>query len=92
MKNTTCISIETLFNKYGSNLPSDNYIDVTIDEDTRYFDLRDKHGNLVCMDGEECQAWYDGSQMYKLVNKEGEIDTEFFLTMEEYNLASFTSR
>lgn len=97
MGNTVCISIYALFNKYGNNLPSGNYIHVTHDKDMCgynmwYYDLYDKHGNLVCMDGEECQVWYASSRYYKLVNKEGDIDTEFFLTMEEYNLAAFASR
>ena len=91
MTNTTCISIEALFNKYGNNLPSGNYIEVSYGEDMCYYDLRDKHGNLVCMDGEECEIAYAVPGLYKLTNKEGEIDTTFFLTIEEVKQATFSN-
>ena len=91
MTNTTCISIEALFNKYSNNLPSGNYIEVSYGEDMCYYDLRDKHSNLVCMDGEECEIAYAGYGYYALTNKEGEIDTTFILTMEEVGKAVGTN-
>lgn len=84
---TVCISVQALYDKYGENLPSGNTIDVVSWEG--YYDLRDEHGNLVCMDGEECEVVYElSSRMYKFVNRNGEYDATFYLTKEEVDIAT----
>ena len=85
---TYCVSIKALYDKFGENLPSGNTIDIVSWDG--YYDLRDKHGNLVCMDGEECEVVYElSSRMYKFTNKNGEFDTTFYLTKEEVSHAAF---
>ena len=84
---TACISVQALYNKYGENLPSGNTVDV--DSWEGYYDLRDACGNLVCMDGEECEVVYElASRMYKFANREGEFDTTFYLTPDEFKVAT----
>ena len=89
---TVCISIASLHNsKYGNNLPSGNHIEIShCNGGDYYYDLYDKHGNLVCMDGEECEVVYElSSRMYKFTNRNGEFDTTFYLTKEEVGEAVF---
>lgn len=93
-----CISLAALHNKFGDNLPSGNRIEVSYcDSDSfycnsfngcYYYDLYDQHENLVCMDGEECEVMYEpSSRKYKFINREGEIDSVFYLTKEEVDEA-----
>lgn len=87
MKNC-CVSIEALYDRFGENLPSGNTIDAYSSDG--YYDLRDKWGNLVCMDGEECEVSYEpDSQMYKFTNRNGELDTVFYLMKEEADCTIF---
>lgn len=89
MKNC-CVSTEALYDKFGDYLPSGNRIEVSCDNGTCYYDLRDEYGNLVCMDGEECKVVYElSSRMYKFTNENGELDTTFYLTKEEVDQAIF---
>ena len=95
MGNTVCVSVAALFYKYGRNLPSGNTVKVSFsqlgkycpDKMKRYFDLYDKHGGIVCMDGEECQVWYSGSGYYEFFNQNGYMPATFRLTTEEYEVA-----
>ena len=95
-KKIVCVSLAALYDSYyGNNLPSGNRIEASYcDSDTfrggYYYDLYDKHGNLVCMDGEECEVTYElSSRMYKFTNRNGEFDTTFYLTKEEVDEAVF---
>lgn len=94
-----CISIAALYNKFGDNLPSGNHIRVSYcDSDGfrggYYYDLYDNCGNLVCMDGETCDMddiirdTPDG-YIYRFVNRNGEFNTEFYLTKDEMYEAVF---
>lgn len=87
---TCCVSIKALYNKFGEHLPSGNCIELSQYNDHYYYDLRDEWGNLVCMDGEECEIVYElSSRKYKLTNRNDELDTTFYLTKEEINCAAF---
>ena len=82
-----CICILSLYDKFGKDLEY-TCIDIYKETDTDYYDLCDKYGNLVCMDGECCKVIEEDNR-YKLINTDGEYDTEFYLTKEEYLVATF---
>lgn len=86
MKN---ISIKMLYEGIG-DLLSYGYIEHEFQKETNthYYDLYDDKGHVVCMDGEECEIYFDGN-LYKLINKNGEVETEFYLTKEEFEIATF---
>jgi hypothetical protein len=63
--------------------------DITKKEsNTEYYDLYDKYGNLMCMDGETYKV-IEEDDRYKLINTDGEYDTEFYLTKEEFKVATY---
>jgi hypothetical protein len=85
MNKTVCIL--GLYDKYGENLEYTN-IELYKESNTEYYDLYDKYGNLMCMDGETCKV-IEEDDRYKLINTDGEYDTEFYLTKEEFKVATY---
>lgn len=86
---TTCISLADLYNKFGEKLTygtiEKSYQEET---DTEYFDFyNNKHG-LSCMDGEVVYIEYLDDNIVELINKDGEIDTSFKLSKEEFEIAN----
>lgn len=82
----TCISVESLYSKYGKTLSYCSIIEDIGDE--AYYDLF-FGGELACMDGENCVVVKEGDK-YILKNSNGEKDIEFILTEEEFKVATFT--
>lgn len=83
----TCISIEALYNKFGSALEFCNIKTIQTNDKSKYFDLFTNVG-LVCMDGESCNIISNDGDVVVLSNEEGEIDYNFMLTIEEFNVAT----
>ena len=57
LNDTVCISIESLYDRYGENLSHGGivYTPKGVDnESCSYYDLYNGFGVLDCMDGEEC--------------------------------------
>lgn len=81
------ISIMELYDKYGENLEYAN-IEQYKETDTEYYNLYDEYGNLMCMDGECCKV-VEEDDRYKLINTNGEYDAEFYLTKEEFEVATY---
>lgn len=76
------ISLEKLYNKYGSKLTYGE-IHKTVDNESEYYDLY--HNNrLVCMDGEECLIKHVSEEVVNIVNENGENDMEFQLSYDEF--------
>lgn len=72
-----------LYEEYGERLFNGYRLDYL------YYDLRDKWNNLVCMDGEDCElvnVRYGGEHVFH--NYNGELVTEFTLTLEEFYVAA----
>ena len=86
-----CISIKSLFEKYGEVL-THNYIDHTYQEENgnHYYDIRDKiTGELMCMDGETCLIIEENDSTVSLQNSDGEVTFTFVLTKEEFEVSTF---
>lgn len=87
---TVCISIKLLYNEFGENL---TFCKIKFtpkgeeNEHCEYYDLQDNNGNILCMDGEECEI-LDSSNNVVLKNLNGEISTEFILSNKEYLIAT----
>lgn len=55
-----------------------------------YFDLLDKEGNILCMDGETVSVSYDSQKdAFVCKNENGEEDDEFFLSQKEAKYVFF---
>ena len=76
------ISLEKLYNKYGSKLTYGE-IHKTVDNGSEYYDLY-YDNRLVCMDGEECLIKYVSERVVNLVNENGEKAIEFQLSYDEF--------
>lgn len=85
-KKKVCLSVESLYNKYGKDL---TYCTISV-EDKGYFDLQTLEAGTVCMDGETCEVISDKGNEVTLINREGESDYEFKLTKEEFGVACFS--
>jgi hypothetical protein len=86
-----CISIKSLYEKYGEVLEH-NYIDYTYQEENgnHYYDLKNKDTHeLVCMDGETCLIIEANDSIVRLQNSDGEVATTFVLTKEEFEVSIF---
>jgi len=83
MKNI-CISVKALYDKYGEKL---SYCNIST-EDDGYYDLQTEFSGTVCMDGENCEVIEENDDVVKLLNKDGEINTTFTLTLEEFYIAT----
>ena len=60
------------------------------EEEAAYYDLLDSDGQIVCMDGEECEVVYDPkNQLYRCRNGQGEDTCVFELTPEEFHGCTF---
>lgn len=90
-----CISLKMLYDKFNIDgfceLNCGYEIEHSSEEETNtdYYDLIDNYGHIVCMDGENCQVIYEEDKdRYKLINRDGEVDTEFYMTKEELLIAT----
>ena len=87
------VSLETLYRARSHELGLEIGTDLgfTIDNtEPGYFDLKDKYGITVCMDGETCTVTSvatDGSVSFE--NTDGEFTTEFKLSADECGHACF---
>ena len=58
--------------------------------DIHYYDLRKTDGTIACKNGENCELFFEEDKnRYKLVNKNREIDIEFYLSKDELLVALF---
>lgn len=96
MKNKeVCLCIYALY-KAVQNLEVElnpgQIIDVTElsneDESQWYYDLKDA-GNVLCLDGENCEILEENSNYVKLRNTNGEIDAIFELNRQAFNVAAY---
>lgn len=79
-----CISVKELFENFGSSL-----IHTDIVHMGEYYDLYDKSGKVVCLDGEECNVLSVDDQNVVLENKCGEEPVIFKLLLKEFDIAAF---
>lgn len=89
---TKCISVQALYEKYGEQLTNVKIDYISKGEenpDCDYYDLYDRYGQLVCMDGEVCEVVSHENGVWTLINSDGEYDIEFELTDEEMEIACF---
>jgi hypothetical protein len=85
--NTVCISVKALYDEIGDNL---TYGKIEVSEDGKYFDLYNNDNSLVaCMDGEEVIVIHTNDNYMELLNSNGEIDMNFKLSKEEFEVATF---
>lgn len=83
MNKEVSVSVEALYVEYGERLNS-----CTIQtNDEGYYDLCDRYGNLVCMDGEVCEIAEKDDDGILLINHNGESDAIFYLTAKEAKTA-----
>lgn len=91
VNDTVCISIEGLYNKYGENLCYGGIVYTqkgVNNEDCSYYDLYNGFGVLDCMDGEVCKIIGIDDEKYVLLNENGEEDRIFYLSIEEFEVAT----
>ena len=80
-----CISVKTLYKKYGDHL---TYCDISTgnDDENVWYDLVDKRNRgIMCMDGESCEVLLEANGIVILLND----GVTFCLTQEEYAVANF---
>ena len=65
----------------GVPLSHGMYVEET---DPGYFDLKDASGTTVCMDGETCYVLEKDGASVLLANRDGEKETKFTLSLEDY--------
>ena len=88
MEEFVCVSVQALYNEYGEDL---TYNEIEVSDSTthgKYYDLYADSG-LVCMDGEECEVIARTNNSILLANRNGEVDTHFELSSEEFERATF---
>ena len=85
------ISLENIYNRFGGHLEYGRIEKKTYDEGI-YYDLYNKKGELVCMDGEICniKGGMIFSNGYVLENLNGENDALFMLTFKEFETGVLT--
>ena len=84
-----CISVKTLYDEIGEQL-THGLIQKSGEEGKEYFDLYNNNQDVIaCMDGEEVYIVYQDDKTVELLNKNGEIDMNFKLTRQEYDIAVF---
>lgn len=85
-----CISLESLYNELGGDLTygtiKKSYQEET---DTEYYDFYNNKHELACMDGEVVNIEVKERDYYVLLNTNGEVDTDFILSKEEFGIAHF---
>lgn len=85
---TACISLKTLYEHFGEDLACGT-IEYTNDNGSEYWDLRNGDSIILCMDGESCEVVFHNDRRVELINRDGEIDTKFILSKEEFEIATF---
>ena len=84
-----CISVKTLYDEIGEQLTHGS-IKKSGEEGNEYYDLYNNRQDIVaCMDGEEVYIVYQDDKTVELLNKNGEIDTNFKLTRKEFEIATY---
>lgn len=89
---TVCVSVKTLYERYGKNIVNGEIECSPVGQENPtcdYYNLYDRYGQIVCMDGEECEIVDDTNDVL-LLNRDGEFDVTFTLTKEEFAVAAFT--
>lgn len=82
------VSLETLYKETKKHKTAFGY---TIDTSEKgYYDLKDKFGNTVCMDGETCEVkTISGLGDLILINRDGDEETTFTLSKKEADTCIF---
>ena len=84
-----CISVKTLYNEIGEQL-THGTIQKSGEEGNEYYDFYNNNQDIIaCMDGEEVYIVYQDDKTVELLNKNGEIDMNFKLTREEFEVATY---
>lgn len=89
---TVGLSIKTLYEKYGNALlgGGDYRVKVIADGGDDYYDLCLADGGIICCDGEEVEVVDVDAEFVHFINHDGEDNTEFRLTREEFGVAHYT--
>lgn len=89
---TVGLSIKTLYAKYGNALlgGGDYRVKVIADGGDDYYDLCHVDGGIICCDGEEVEVVNVDAEFVHFIDRDGEDDTEFRLTREEFGVAHYT--
>lgn len=84
-----CISVKTLYDEIGEQLTY-GIIQKSVEDKNEYFDFYNNNQDIIaCMDGEEVYIVYQDDKTVELLNKNGEIDMNFKLTREEFEVATY---
>ena len=84
-----CISVKTLYDEIGEQL-THGTIQKSGEDGNEYFDFYNNNQDIIaCMDGEEVYIVYQDDKTVELLNKNGEIDMNFKLTREEFEVATY---
>lgn len=84
-----CISVKTLYDEIGEQL-THGTIQKSGEDGNEYFDFYNNNQDIIaCMDGEEVYIVYQDDKTVELLNKNGEIDTNFKLTRNEFEVATY---
>ena len=84
-----CISVKTLYDEIGEQL-THGIIQKSGEDGNEYFDFYNNNQDIIaCMDGEEVYIVYQDDKTVELLNKNGEIDMNFKLTREEFEVATY---
>lgn len=81
------VDLAILYSKYNGNLIYGE-IETVIQDGIEYYDLY-TNGQLVCMDGEECEVLETNENFTTLKNINGELETTFKLTIQEFKIAAY---
>lgn len=81
------VSLKSLHENFNGKI-NHGTIEKSESNEEVYYDLF-VNGVLSCLDGEECEVKERENGVVTLVNREGEIDTQFTLTDEEFSIACY---
>lgn len=88
MRTVVTVSLKAIYDKFGEQLENGKIIK-SVDGESEYYDLQ-INDVIACMDGESCKVVGSGDFGYELLNTNGEVDTKFILTKEEYSVGVFS--
>lgn len=91
--NFYAIDLEALWRKFAAKPEEEGEIDLTDsktlrhtkEEENDYYDLFNRLGTIVCMDGEVCQLLYENEDLFELVEEDTQI--RFKMSRKEFETA-----
>ena len=89
-KKEVCVSLQSLYETGKELSDTTTYIQKDTDGELEWFDLHSKLGGVLCMDGEECEIVSIDNDFVTLLNREGDENTEFIFSKDEFEIATFT--